>query len=112
MKVAPWGLFGGGEAATGGIYIKRAGGEQWRTFQEEFGTASPSKFAGVVLRQGDQVLLTMPGGGGYGDPLQRPVAQVVHDVEEGWVTPAAALGRYGVAVAMRDGHLDGRRVHG
>jgi N-methylhydantoinase B/oxoprolinase/acetone carboxylase alpha subunit len=112
MKVAPWGLFGGSAGATGGIYIKCAGGGEWRTFQEEFGTASPSKFAGVVLRRGDQVLLTMPGGGGYGDPLSRPVEQVVHDVEEGWVSPEAALDRYGVSVAEQDGRVEGRRARG
>ena len=30
---------------------------------------SPSKFSGVTLRDGDQVKILMPGGGGYGDPL-------------------------------------------
>ena len=32
---------------------------------------SPSKFSGVTLRDGDQVKILMPGGGGYGDPLRR-----------------------------------------
>jgi N-methylhydantoinase B len=110
MKVAPWGLFGGREGATGGIYIKRAGQREWRTFQDEFGTASPSKFAGILLRQGDRIRLTMPGGGGYGDPLRRAVERVVRDVEEGFISAHAARAQYGVEVVERDGRLEGRRV--
>lgn len=110
MKVAPWGLFGGEAGATGGIYIKRAGQQGWQTFTEAFGTASPSKFAGVMLREGDEIRLTMPGGGGYGDPDRRAVAQVVRDVEEGFVSAAAAAEHYRVEVVEREGRLDGRRL--
>ena len=110
MKVAPWGLFGGEEGATGGIYIRRPNQTDWQTFQEAFGTASPSKFAGVVLRQGDQIRLTMPGGGGYGNPRERPVERVVRDVEEGFVSREAARQYYGVEVVERDGGLEGTRV--
>ena len=110
MKVAPWGLFGGKEGATGGIYIKPGGQGEWRTFQDVFGTVSPSKFAGILLRQGDHVLLTMPGGGGYGDPRQRPVERVLRDVDEGFVSVEAAAVHYGVEVWEQDGRLEGRRV--
>ncbi len=110
MKVAPWGLFDGLEGATGGIYIKRGGQGEWRTFQDTFGTASPSKFAGILLKQGDQVRLTMPGGGGYGNPLERPVERVVHDVEEGLVSAEAAVEKYGVAITESNGRLVGKRA--
>ena len=40
-------------------------------FCEAFGTASPSKLAGVVLRAGDVVRLESAGGGGFGDPRER-----------------------------------------
>ena len=66
MKTEPWGVLGGGDGAVGGLWVRRAGESEWRTFVEKFGTMSPSKFSGVTLREGDQVKILMPGGGGYG----------------------------------------------
>lgn len=57
------------------------------------------------LRAGDVVRIAQAGGGGYGDPLQRPVAEVVGDVVEGYVSVAAARRHYGVALSH-----DGDRV--
>jgi N-methylhydantoinase B/oxoprolinase/acetone carboxylase alpha subunit len=96
MKTEPWGVLGGGEGAVGGLWVRRAGNEEWRTFVEEFGTMSPSKFSGVTLRDGDQVKILMPGGGGYGDPLARDRAKVRHDVEEGWISERVAREAYGL----------------
>jgi N-methylhydantoinase B len=96
MKTEPWGVLGGGEGAVGGLWVRRAGQEHWRTFVEEFGTMSPSKFSGVTLRTGDQVKILMPGGGGYGDPFARDRATVRRDVEEGFVSEAAAREAYGL----------------
>ena len=48
---------------------------------------SPSKFSGVTLREGDQVKILMPGGGGYGDPPRGATARRVRrDVDEGFVS--------------------------
>jgi N-methylhydantoinase B/oxoprolinase/acetone carboxylase alpha subunit len=95
MKTEPWGVLGGGEGAVGGLWVRRAGQDEWRTFVEEFGTMSPSKFSGVTLREGDQVRIVMPGGGGYGDPLRRDLERVRLDVAEGFVSPEAARTAYG-----------------
>ena len=38
----------------------------------------------------------MPGGGGYGDPFARDRAKVRRDVEEGFVSEAAAREAYGL----------------
>ena len=51
------------------------------------------------------MVLQSAGGGGYGDPLLRPAAQVAHDVREGYVTEARALECYGV-VLRGDGSPD------
>jgi N-methylhydantoinase B/oxoprolinase/acetone carboxylase alpha subunit len=96
MKTEPWGVLGGGEGAVGGLWVRRNGTSEWRTFVEEFGTRSPSKFSGVTLREGDQVRILMPGGGGYGDPLRRDRAKVVRDVAEGFVSAEAARDLYGL----------------
>jgi N-methylhydantoinase B len=53
IKTEPWGVLGGGEGAVGGLWVRRSGRSDWRTFVEEFGTISPSKFSGVTLRDGD-----------------------------------------------------------
>ncbi|MBM3518261.1 MAG: hydantoinase B/oxoprolinase family protein [Alphaproteobacteria bacterium] len=45
------------------------------------------------------------GGGGWGDPLDRPAGEVLADVEDEYVTPAGALCDYGVVLAA-----DGRSV--
>jgi N-methylhydantoinase B len=95
MKTEPWGVLGGGEGAVGGLWVRRAGQLEWRTFVEEFGTMSPSKFSGVTLREGDEVRIVMPGGGGYGDPRGRDPARVRLDVAEGFVSAEAARTAYG-----------------
>src|SRR4051812_30187106 len=95
MKADPWGILGGGNGARGGIWVKRAGGDQWQTFVEAFGTMSPSKFSGIRLQPGDQVRLAMPGGGGYGDPMKREPGMVARDIAEGFVTAERARADYG-----------------
>jgi len=42
--------------------------------------------------------VTLPGGGGYGPPLERPIEAVLTDVVEGYVSIGAAESVYGVAV--------------
>lgn len=103
MTVDPFGLHGGRPGRNSGIYMRRAGSSEWRTFSEAFGTVSPSKFSNIVLRRGDQVRLVAPGGGGLGDPLERAPERVLADVAEGLVTPAAALDSYGLEVARANG---------
>ncbi len=47
----------------------------------------------------DEVRLRFPGGGGYGDPMSRPVADVLSDVVNGYVSIEAARDAYGVVVS-------------
>jgi N-methylhydantoinase B len=47
----------------------------------------------------------LPGGGGFGPPLERCPQNVAEDVAEGLVSPEAALAIYGVVLG-RDGHVD------
>ncbi len=51
-----------------------------------------------TLMPGERVTNMNPGGGGYGDPLRRPVEKVVLDVRNGLVSAAGARADYGVAV--------------
>lgn len=96
MTVAPFGLHGGRAGGTSGIYVRRVGDTDFRTFSETFGTISPSKFSGLTLHASDQVRIIAPGGGGWGDPAEREPERVLQDVIEGFVTPEAALRDYGL----------------
>jgi N-methylhydantoinase B len=52
----------------------------------------------IELRPGDVLVLTVPGGGGFGDPATRAVSAVVEDVCNGLVSVEAAQTLYGVRV--------------
>ncbi len=52
----------------------------------------------VTLTTESVVDVTLPGGGGYGPPFERPVTEVFDDVVEGYVSVAAAREVYGVEV--------------
>ena len=66
-----WGLFGGRPGRCAALLVRRAGDDRFRDFCEAFGTVSPSKLSGVVLREGDVVRIESAGGGGFGDPRER-----------------------------------------
>jgi len=51
------------------------------------------------IRAGEVVRIRTTGGGGWGDPLERPYDEVVRDVRWGKVSPAGALADYGVLIA-------------
>jgi N-methylhydantoinase B len=50
----------------------------------------------------DMFRLDTPGGGGYGDPLEREPAAVLADIREGYVTVEAAERDYGVVLAKAE----------
>ncbi len=107
MVTQPWGLFGGGGGDPSRLLVRRAGQPSFQTFRDAFGTSSNSRVANVELREGDQVMISSPGGGGYGPPARRDPALVLRDVAEGFVSPQAARGVYKVALDAAD---DGYRI--
>ena len=46
------------------------------------------------------------GGGGFGDPKERPAERVAYDVVEGYVSAEAAAADYGVVVDPVTGKID------
>ena len=58
-----------------------------------------------VIPAGDRLVVEMPGGGGYGDPLSRPADEIAADLRDGYVSAEAARTMYG-AVFAADGTLD------
>ena len=61
--------------------------------------------AQVRLADGETILSTCCGGGGYGPPAERDIARVQRDVAEGWVSPERARSVYQVVVDAK-GVLD------
>ena len=52
---------------------------------------------------GERLVLKLPGGGGYGDPLERDPELVRRDVEDGLVSVGRAREEYGVALVEGEG---------
>jgi N-methylhydantoinase B len=86
----PWGLEGGLPGGGNQVALRRDG--QWQT---DFPNA---KLLVASLKAGDAFRLRSGGGGGYGSPLDRPLAEVGNDVRQGYVSIEAAAELYGVVV--------------
>jgi len=61
---------------------------------------------GNPLKKGDLLRIVTPGGGGWGNPLQRPAEQVLDDVLDGFVSPAQAAADYGVVLDATESAVD------
>jgi N-methylhydantoinase B/oxoprolinase/acetone carboxylase alpha subunit len=94
-ETRPRGLFGGLPGCSAATLVRRGGESCLRTSGEAFGTASNTKFSGVVLRRGD-VVSFRTAGGGYCDPLGRPRTLVARDLERRFVGDDAARRLYGL----------------
>ena len=88
-RFAPKGIAGGGDAAKNVFHYEQDDG--WHE------PALTSKMVGIPLKKGQRVRLETPGGGGYGQPSERPAAQVARDVSLGYIDAAAADEAYGTA---------------
>jgi N-methylhydantoinase B len=84
----PWGLFGGRPAATGEYYITKANGKKTRLRSK----------CTVHMGKGDGLIVRTPGGGGYGDPLEREPSMVLADATNGLVSLKSARNNYGVVI--------------
>ncbi|HEV8586548.1 MAG TPA: hydantoinase B/oxoprolinase family protein [Methylomirabilota bacterium] len=92
-----FGIGGGGSGIPVGSHVVRDGRDV--TF------ASPGKVAGFHLVKDDVLVLQSAGGGGYGDPLERPIEQVLDDLRDGYISAERCRERYGVVV-RDDGEVD------
>ncbi len=84
VRLAPYGLFGGGEGSRTRIEIERDG--------QVIKLKSKDR---VDLKAGDILTLYSSGGGGYGGAEGRDKRLIAEDVKQGYVSPAAAARLYG-----------------
>lgn len=92
--IQPEGVSGGQPGRTGDIRINPDTTTEKRL---------PSRYADYPLKAGDVFRLDTPGGGGFGDALERDPELVLADVREGYVSEESAASDYGVVLRKRDG---------
>ncbi len=89
-RFAPFGLHGGHDAAMAELEFRLDG----RSYRPEHVT----KDEGIMMGAGDAARLATPGGGGWGNPMQRDTARVLRDVIDEFITADEAQSEYGVVV--------------
>lgn len=100
QRVPAPGLAGGQAGATGAFVLNPGAPEEQRL---------PSVVWDLALRRGDVLSIRTPGGGGWGDPRQRPREALLKDVGEGRVSVKAARDLYGVTI--EEGELARQASH-
>jgi N-methylhydantoinase B len=89
-RFGPQGALGGGDGDVNKVVVLRDGTSYVPTHL--------SKEQDIALLPGDRVWVRTPGGGGYGDPLERPSQAVFEDVRLKRYSAAQARDLYGVVL--------------
>ncbi len=95
--VPPWGINGGLHGGTSSKWLHRAGADKPERIK--------SKLDNLAVEPGDRVIFITAGSGGWGDPLDRPIAAVRKDVCIDLVSHERAKSDYGVVIG-RDNVVD------
>lgn len=93
----PWGVFGGQDGLNASV-VKNPGtpgAESW-----------PSKVTARSITAGDSLEITVPSGGGYGNPLLRDPQKVLADVLDEFTTVERAAADYGVVIDVGHWSVD------
>lgn len=96
-RFGPQGALGGNDGDVNKVVILRNG--------SSYVPKHLSKEQDIKLAPGDRVWVRTPGGGGYGDPMQRPVDAVREDVRLERYSLAEARDLYGVVLLKNDSVL-------
>ena len=96
-RFGPQGALGGNDGDVNKVVILRNG--------SSYVPKHLSKEQDITLAPGDRVWVRTPGGGGYGDPLQRPVDAVREDVRLERYSLTEARDLYGVVLIKNDNVL-------
>ena len=87
FKVAPFGLFGGQDGATGSMVMNPDGADH-----EDL----PSKTVNHAFKYADVFSMRTQGGGGFGRPEERDHVAVERDLREGKISTDSAESAYGL----------------
>lgn len=97
----PYGLFGGLSGGNARFVLTAPDGST---------TDLSSKTPPTVVRAGSTLLVRCAGAGGYGAPADRSLASIQSDLDDGYITAAAAERDYGVMVHQDSARVDGELV--
>lgn len=92
-----WGIAGGLPSLPHGVWLNKDSDEQ---------RYLGSVFSSVPVQAGDSFTRPSAGGGGFGDPLERPTEEVLEDVIDEYVSIERAALDYGVVIVERDAEVD------
>jgi len=96
--IPPYGIFGGMPGMHGENKIIHKDGTE----------TSINRAGGEIARDGDILYFRAPGGGGYGNPLDRDLDYLQHDVDTGLVSIESAQRDYGAAIDKKNGKIDSK----
>jgi N-methylhydantoinase B len=82
----PWGFYGGGEGATNDCFVINPDSSETRL----------PRTVDYALPKDARLHQMTGGGGGYGDPFTRPIAEVREDLLDGYISRAGAERDYGI----------------
>jgi N-methylhydantoinase B len=94
--IPPYGLFGGMPGLHGDNRVIHADGS----------VTEINRAGGEVAKAGDTIFFRAPGGGGYGDPLDRDLDYLQRDLENGYVSLESAERDYGAVVDKNTLNID------
>ncbi|MDK3073741.1 hydantoinase B/oxoprolinase family protein [Sedimentitalea sp. JM2-8] len=97
-RFGPQGVLGGADGGVNRVTVWQAG--------QPYTPSHLSKEQDIPLAPGDRVHVRTPGGGGYGDPFQRPPEAVLEDVRLDRYTATQARDLFGVALSGEGTEVD------
>jgi N-methylhydantoinase B len=92
QKYKPWGFSGGSDGSPCQLLLCSSDGRE---------IPLPSKIPYHRTKKGDSLRLIGPGGGGYGNPLERDPGAVLSDVLDGYISAESAIRDYGVVISNK-----------
>ncbi len=97
-RSGPLGALGGDDGGVNKVVVRQQG--------RDYIPPHLSKDQDIVVEPGDRIIVSTPGGGGYGDPFERAAALVASDVRRGYYTVADAAERFGVVLEAESFAVD------
>jgi N-methylhydantoinase B len=94
-RFGPQGALGGAAGGVNKVHIWRSG--------VRYDPPHRSKDQGIQIDAGDIIEVSTPGGGGFGDPIQRAASSVARDVAKGYYTCDQAREWFGVVLDVAGG---------
>jgi N-methylhydantoinase B/oxoprolinase/acetone carboxylase alpha subunit len=100
------GVHGGGNGLPTEVRIVTVDGVEELAPDRYSGAVSPTKFSDLPVYRGEQVVVRMPGGGGWGPPRDRDRDAVLRDLQNEVISRDAAVEVYGLPASEADATVE------